>query len=90
MSRTTEWVITEMNNTETKPTVKPGTKTPPKVHPGQKPFKGPKVNPDHRPKGINQQTMVITEQMLDEMCAALGGRAAEKIIFNKTKYLFWC
>ena len=23
------------------------------------------------------------EQMLDEMCAALGGRAAEKVIFNK-------
>jgi cell division protease FtsH len=27
--------------------------------------------------------IVRTEQMLDEMCAALGGRAAEKIIFNK-------
>src|SRR5699024_2887531 len=24
-----------------------------------------------------------TEQMLDEMCAAMGGRAAEKIIFDK-------
>mgnify|MGYP001487428560 FL=1 len=27
--------------------------------------------------------IVRTEQMLDEMCATLGGRAAEKIIFNK-------
>ena len=27
--------------------------------------------------------IVQTEQMLDEMCATLGGRAAEKIIFNK-------
>ena len=27
--------------------------------------------------------IVRTEQMLDEMCAALGGRAAEKITFNK-------
>ena len=30
-----------------------------------------------------QRMIVRTEQMLDEMCAALGGRAAEKIIFNK-------
>ena len=55
MSYTTNWVIVEMNNTETKPTVKPGTKTPPKVHPGQKPFKGPQINPDHRPKGIKEK-----------------------------------
>jgi len=27
--------------------------------------------------------IVRTEQMLDEMCATLGGRAAEKIMFNK-------
>ena len=27
--------------------------------------------------------IVRPEQMLDEMCATLGGRAAEKIIFNK-------
>jgi cell division protease FtsH len=27
--------------------------------------------------------IVRTEQMLDEMCATLGGRAAEKVIFNK-------
>ena len=27
--------------------------------------------------------IVRPEQMLDEMCAALGGRAAEKVIFNK-------
>src|SRR5690606_393230 len=27
--------------------------------------------------------IVRTEQMLDEMCAALGGRAAEKVIFDK-------
>ena len=30
-----------------------------------------------------ERQIVRTEQMLDEMCAALGGRAAEKIIFNK-------
>jgi cell division protease FtsH len=30
-----------------------------------------------------ERMIVQTEQMLDEMCAALGGRAAEKIIFNK-------
>jgi len=30
-----------------------------------------------------ERYIVRTEQMLDEMCAALGGRAAEKIIFNK-------
>ena len=30
-----------------------------------------------------ERMIVRTEQMLDEMCAALGGRAAEKIIFNK-------
>ncbi|TKS55505.1 ATP-dependent zinc metalloprotease FtsH [Mesohalobacter halotolerans] len=30
-----------------------------------------------------ERLIVRTEQMLDEMCAAMGGRAAEKIIFNK-------
>ncbi|MEC8636958.1 MAG: ATP-dependent zinc metalloprotease FtsH [Bacteroidota bacterium] len=30
-----------------------------------------------------ERMIVRTEQMLDEMCSALGGRAAEKIIFNK-------
>ena len=30
-----------------------------------------------------ERKIVQTEQMLDEMCATLGGRAAEKIIFNK-------
>lgn len=30
-----------------------------------------------------ERMIVQTEQMLDEMCASLGGRAAEKIIFNK-------
>ncbi|MGR7812257.1 ATP-dependent zinc metalloprotease FtsH [Lacinutrix undariae] len=30
-----------------------------------------------------ERLIVRTEQMLDEMCAALGGRAAEKVIFNK-------
>ena len=30
-----------------------------------------------------ERMIVQTDQMLDEMCAALGGRAAEKIIFNK-------
>jgi len=30
-----------------------------------------------------ERMIVRTEQMLDEMCAALGGRAAEKIMFNK-------
>ena len=30
-----------------------------------------------------ERMIVQTEQMLDEMCATLGGRAAEKIIFNK-------
>ncbi|MAC62500.1 MAG: peptidase M41 [Flavobacteriaceae bacterium] len=30
-----------------------------------------------------ERQIVRTEQMLDEMCAALGGRAAEKIVFNK-------
>ncbi len=30
-----------------------------------------------------ERLIVRPEQMLDEMCAALGGRAAEKIIFNK-------
>tara|TARA_B100000963_G_scaffold79252_1_gene67438 strand:+ start:4992 stop:6950 length:1959 start_codon:yes stop_codon:yes gene_type:complete len=33
---------------------------------------------------LPEERMIIrTEQMLDEMCATLGGRAAEKIIFNK-------
>ena len=30
-----------------------------------------------------ERQIVHTEQMLDEMCAALGGRAAEKVMFNK-------
>ncbi len=30
-----------------------------------------------------ERQIVRPEQMLDEMCAALGGRAAEKVIFNK-------
>lgn len=30
-----------------------------------------------------ERMIVQTDQMLDEMCATLGGRAAEKIIFNK-------
>ena len=30
-----------------------------------------------------ERMIVQTEQMLDEMCATLGGRAAEKIIYNK-------
>ena len=30
-----------------------------------------------------ERMIVRPEQMLDEMCATLGGRAAEKIIFNK-------
>ncbi len=30
-----------------------------------------------------ERLIVRTEQMLDEMCAALGGRAAEKVIFGK-------
>jgi cell division protease FtsH len=30
-----------------------------------------------------ERMIVQTEQMLDEMCATLGGRAAEKIMFNK-------
>ena len=30
-----------------------------------------------------ERMIVRTEQMLDEMCATLGGRAAEKIMFNK-------
>ena len=30
-----------------------------------------------------ERQITTTEQMLDEMCAALGGRAAEKIIFDK-------
>ena len=30
-----------------------------------------------------ERMIVQTEQMLDEMCATLGGRAAERIIFNK-------
>ena len=30
-----------------------------------------------------ERLIVRAEQMLDEMCAALGGRAAEKVIFNK-------
>ena len=33
---------------------------------------------------LPEERMIIrTEQMLDEMCAALGGRAAEKIMFDK-------
>ena len=30
-----------------------------------------------------ERMIVHTEQMVDEMCAALGGRAAEKIMFDK-------
>jgi len=30
-----------------------------------------------------ERQIVRTEQMLDEMCAALGGRAAERVIFDK-------
>ena len=30
-----------------------------------------------------ERLIIRPEQMLDEMCAALGGRAAEKVIFNK-------
>tara|TARA_Y100000768_G_C23940099_1_gene664671 strand:- start:63 stop:1520 length:1458 start_codon:yes stop_codon:yes gene_type:complete len=30
-----------------------------------------------------ERQIVSTEQILDEMCAALGGRAAEKVMFNK-------
>ena len=30
-----------------------------------------------------ERMIVRTEQMLDEICAALGGRAAEKVMFNK-------
>ena len=30
-----------------------------------------------------ERTIVQTEQMLDEMCATLGGRAAERIMFDK-------
>lgn len=30
-----------------------------------------------------ERSIVRTEQMLDEMCATMGGRAAEKVIFNK-------
>ena len=30
-----------------------------------------------------ERQIVRTDQILDEMCAALGGRAAEKVIFNK-------
>lgn len=30
-----------------------------------------------------ERQIVRTEQLLDEMCAALGGRAAEKVIFDK-------
>ena len=30
-----------------------------------------------------ERKIVQTEQMLDEMCATMGGRAAEKLIFNK-------
>ncbi len=30
-----------------------------------------------------ERLIVRTEQMLDEMCATMGGRAAEKVIFNK-------
>ena len=30
-----------------------------------------------------ERSLTTTEQILDEMCAALGGRAAESVIFNK-------
>src|SRR5690606_38526929 len=33
---------------------------------------------------LPEERLIVTpEQMLDEMCATLGGRAAEKVIFNK-------
>ena len=35
-----------------------------------------------------ERLIVRTEQMLDEMCATLGGRAAEKIMFNKISSFF--
>jgi ATP-dependent metalloprotease FtsH len=31
----------------------------------------------------DERSITTTEQLLDEMCSALGGRAAEKIMFNK-------
>ncbi|MGB0851508.1 MAG: ATP-dependent zinc metalloprotease FtsH, partial [Bacteroidia bacterium] len=31
----------------------------------------------------DERQITRTEQMLDEMCATLGGRAAEKVVFNK-------
>jgi ATP-dependent metalloprotease FtsH len=31
----------------------------------------------------DERQITHTEQLLDEMCAALGGRAAEKVVFNK-------
>jgi cell division protease FtsH len=30
-----------------------------------------------------ERLIVRTEQMLDEMCATMGGRAAEKVVFNR-------
>ena len=33
-----------------------------------------------------ERLIVRPEQMLDEMCATLGGRAAEKVIFNKISH----
>jgi hypothetical protein len=55
MSRTTQWVITEMNNTETKPTTKPGTTTTPKINPDDPGIKWRgKPGPDPRPRAINQ------------------------------------
>jgi cell division protease FtsH len=30
-----------------------------------------------------ERTITTTEQILDQMCSALGGRAAEEVIFNK-------
>ena len=35
-----------------------------------------------------ERLIVRPEQMLDEMCATMGGRAAEKVIFDKIFY--WC
>ena len=32
---------------------------------------------------ILERQIVETDQMLDEMCATLGGRAAEKVMFDK-------
>ena len=43
----------------------------------------PEASPSERQYLPEERMIVRTEQMLDEMCAALGGRAAEKIMFDK-------